>query len=126
MANLAKHTDVVGTVEEFRTNYEQGLYVAPWIVYVGNNTDGYSVFYSNDEKRFTEEPEFSFAESILQRLENLENEKVFCYESEYDELIANGSGWITNIDGTRSEVVYDANKLYCIYEDDGPAEENEE
>jgi hypothetical protein len=56
----------------------------------------------------------------------LENEKVFCFEEEYDILVERGSGWITNLDGTRSEVVFDVNKLYCIYEDEGPTETPEE
>ena len=45
---------------------------------------------------------------------------------EYDILVENGYGWVTNLDGTRSEVVFDENKLYCIYEDDGPVVNPEE
>ena len=120
MGSLKKHTDVVATMEDFRTNYENGLYTAPWIVYVGNDQDGYSVMYSNDENRSVAESETNFIESIIKRIGNLESEKVFCYEAEYEELAANGSGWVTNIDGTRTEVEYDPSKLYCIYEEDGP------
>ena len=51
MSKVKKHTDVVASIEEFTANYENGEYVSPWIVYVGNNTDGYSVIYSNDENK---------------------------------------------------------------------------
>ena len=48
---------------------------------------------------------------------------MYCLEDEYDNLVLNGKGWITNIDGTRSEVIFDEEKLYCIYEEDGPVAE---
>ena len=125
MAMTKRHTDVVSSMDEFTSNYEKGLYLAPWIVYVGNDTDGYSVIYSNDEQKGLDaKPEF--IESLSKRIEALENEKVFCFEEEYDALVANGSGWVTNVDGTRSEVVFDANKLYYIYEDNGPEVSPEE
>lgn len=120
MGNFKKHTDVVSTMEEFQTNYDNGVYSAPWIVYVGNDVDGYNVMYSSDVDRNIAKEDTNFIESIITRIENLENEKVFCYEAEYEELAAKGSGWVTNIDGTRSEVVYDPKKLYCIYEEEGP------
>jgi hypothetical protein len=110
-------------MEEFQANYEQGLYEVPWIVYVGNNSDGYHVLYSNDENTEVGKPDFDFTASVLQRITNLENEKVFCYEDEYSALVTNGSGWVTNIDGTRTEVTYDPLKLYCIYEENGPENE---
>lgn len=121
MSNIKKHTDVVGSMEEFNAKYEQGVYSSPWIVYVGNDTDGYSVVYSNDEKHSISSATPDFIETITKRISALEEEKVFCYENEYDELVRNGSGWITNIDGTRSEVVYSDKSLYCIYEEDGPS-----
>jgi hypothetical protein len=121
MSNIKKHTDVVASMEEFTTNYNNGAYTAPWIVYVGNNADGYSVIYSNDENKSHASATPDIIDSLAQRLTKLENEKVFCYEEEYDILVANKQGWVTNLDGTRSEVVFDANKLYCIYEEEGPA-----
>ena len=116
---IKKHTDVLATIEDFNANYEAGKYAAPWVVYVGNDTDGYDVIYSNDETRqVLEQPDI--VESIMTRLATLENERVFCYEEEYEALVTNGSGWITNVDGTRTEVTYDPNKIYCIYEEEGP------
>lgn len=122
MSDIKKHTDVVSSMEEFTSNYEQGIYVAPWVVYVGNNTDGYSVIYSDDEKlQSTIEPDF--VQLLTKRVENLENEKVYCYQDEYDELVLNGSGWVTHIDGSKREVIFDEKSLYYIYEDDGPVTE---
>ena len=122
MSNIKKHTDVVSSMEEFTSNYEQGLYVAPWIVYVGNNENGYSVIYSNDEKKNPNSSNLDVIDSINKRLQVLEEEKVYCYEEEYDKLLLNGIAWVTDIDGTRHEVEYDRTKLYCIYEDDGSEE----
>ena len=120
MSNMKKHTDVVSSIDEFTGNLEKGMYIEPWVVYVGNNTDGYSVFYSNDEKKSHSSASPDFIDLMDKRIIKLEEEKVFCYEEEYDLLVENGSGWVTNIDGTRSEVVFDENKIYCIYEDEGP------
>ena len=114
---MKKHTDVVSSLEEFTSNYEQGLYSEPWIVYIGNDKDGYSVVYSNDEKRQHSSAEPDFIDSLVKRIESLENEKVYCYEREYDELVKNGSGLVTNIDGTQSEVIYSDNVTYYIYEE---------
>jgi hypothetical protein len=124
MSNIKKHTDVVASMEEFTANYDNGLYATPWIVYVGNNTDGYSVVYSNDENKSHASATPDAIDSLKTRIQKLEDEKVYCLEDEYDNLVLNGSGWVTNIDGTRSEVVFDEEKLYCIYEkNDGPVAE---
>lgn len=120
MAMIKRHTDVVASMDEFTSNYEAGLYVAPWIVYVGNDVDGYSVIYSNDEKRDLAGMTPDFIDSLKNRIEALETEKVFCFEEEYDVLVANGKGWVTNLDGSRSEVMFDESKMYFIYEDEGP------
>ena len=120
MSSFERHTDVVTTMEEFTSRYEEGLYLVPWVVYVGNDEDGYSVIYSNDmNNSIKNTPEL--IESLATRIENLENEKVYCYESEYEELLLNKTAWVTNLDGSRSEVVFDENKTYCIYEEEGPA-----
>ena len=125
MSNIKKHVDVVNSMDEFTTNHENGVYVSPWIVYVGNDDDGYSVIYSNDEKRANGSVDINVIESLTKRTEKLETEKVFCHEEEYDILVENGFGWVTNIDGTRSEVAFDESKLYCIYEDEGPIKPSE-
>jgi hypothetical protein len=118
MNNAKKHTDVVASMEEFTTNYNNGVYTSPWIVYVGNNDDGYSVIYSNDENKTHHSAIPNVIDSLTKRIQTLEDEKVYCYEDEYDILVTNKQGWVTNLDGTRSEVVFDVNKMYCIYEED--------
>lgn len=123
MSTFKKHTDVVATMEEFSYNYRTGKYASPWLVYVGNDVDGYSVVYSNDEERDLSRMPENFITSIQGRLEALETEKVFCYEHEYNELIENGRAWVTKLDGTREEVDFDQNKMYCIYEEEGPTNE---
>lgn len=118
------HIDVLSTVEEFQEKYNSGAYSIPWVVYIGNNSTGYDVVYSSNEKAALEDPDF--VEGINRRIEALETEKVYCYEQEYDELITKGSAILTNIDGSRLEQEYDPTKLYCIYEDEGPEVEDEE
>lgn len=120
MKKIKKHTDVIATVEEFETNLSNGVYASPYVVYVGNNTDGYKVFYSNDENRDLSIEGPDFIESIKNRISKLEQEKVYCYEDEYEKLVAEGGGFVTKLDGTREEILYDPNKTYCIYEEDGP------
>lgn len=113
-----KHVDVVSTQEEFRQNYEEGVYQYPFVVYVGDDTTGYDIVYGSEEMQSASN--FNFQESIMKRIVNLETEKVYCYEDEYENLVSNGSGWITNLDGSKTEVTYDSSKTYCIYEDEGP------
>lgn len=125
MGNFKRHTDVVSTMEEFTTRYEQGIYITPWVVYVGNDDDGYSVIYSNDvNNSLLNKPDL--IDSLSNRINKLETEKIYCYENEYEELVINGQGWVTNIDGTRSEVQFDESKIYCIYEEEGPETPEEE
>ena len=124
MSFFRRHTDVVSTMEEFTTRYEQGIYITPWVVYVGNDNEGYSVIYSNDvNNSLSNEPEL--IDSLINRIQKLETEKVYCYENEYEELISKGNGWVTNLDGTRTEVVFDVDKIYCIYEEEGPVSPEE-
>lgn len=122
MNNFKKHTDVVPSIDVFNTNYKNNIYVEPWVVYVGNDVDGYQIIYSNDEKKIGSTYTPDVIDSLQTRLNALENEKVYCYEEEYENLVKNGKGWITNIDGEKIEVTFDENKLYFIYEDEGEVE----
>ena len=119
MSNIKRHTDVVSTMEEFEARHERGLYLVPWVVYIGNDNDGYNVMYSNSTDS-SDINTSTLIESLSKRIEKLENERVYCYESEYEELLSNGVAWVTNLDGSRSEVVFDNKKTYCIYEEEGP------
>ena len=120
MNNAKKHTDVVASMEEFTTNYNNGVYTSPWVVYVGNSNDGYSVIYSNDENKHQNAIIPEAITSLTGRVEKLEDEKVYCYEDEYDILIEKGYGYVTTLDGIRVEVPFDETKWYCIYENEGP------
>ena len=123
MSTFKKHTDVVATEEAFNANLEAGKYSAPWIVYVGNDETGYKVYYSSDESHEIGTSDPTYIDSLQKRIEKLEEEKVYCFDEEYNTLVTNGIGWVTNIDGERTEVTFDENKLYCIYEDDGSIEQ---
>lgn len=120
MTEIKKHVDIVATREIFETNYNNGLYIEPWIVYIGNNVDGYNIIYSNDENKNPLLQNPDILSSLVKRIEKIEGEKVYCYEEEYDNLIANGEGYITDIDGTTKPHIFDINKTYYIYEDNGP------
>lgn len=125
MSNLKKHTDVVPSMEVFNENYQNGMYIEPWVVYVGSDGTGYNIIYSNDEKKISNIPTPDVIDNIKTRLREIEDEKVFCLEDEYDNLVKNGSGWITDISGKRIEVTFDENKMYYIYENDEmPQSEN--
>lgn len=110
-----KHTDVVDSMDEFNRKFEEGIYAKPWIVYVGDGSGGYSVIYSNDEGKVSTSPDF--AELITHRVEKLEDEKVFCTESEYEILVTTGTGWVTDTNGNKTEVEFDSSKMYYIYEE---------
>ena len=120
MNNAKKHTDVVASMEEFTTNYNNGVYTSPWVVYVGNSNDGYNVIYSNDENKHQNAIIPEAITSLTGRVEKLEDEKIYCYEDEYDILVEKGYGYVTTLDGIRVEVPFDETKWYCIYENEGP------
>lgn len=55
MSFFRRHTDVVSTMEEFTTRYEQGIYITPWVVYVGNNNEGYVRIIKDGDILFTDD-----------------------------------------------------------------------
>lgn len=123
MSNIKKHTDVVPSIDVFNTNYINNVYAEPWVVYVGNDVQGYQIIYSNDEKKITPTPTPDVIDLLQTRINALENEKVYCHEEEYENLVKNGKGWITKINGEREEVTFDENKLYFIYENEDEVED---
>lgn len=113
MSNIQKkHIDVVASMEEFKTNLDAGMYIVPWIVYVNDGANGYTVLTSASQE--TNQPMPDALESLSARVDALEY--VYCLEDEYEELVANGIAVITKPDGTRVEVKFDENQLYYIYE----------
>ena len=115
-----KHIDVVASMEEFQTNLNAGVYIAPWVVYVGNGTDGYTVLTSSTQGTSQVAPDALEALSV--RVDQLENERVFLLETQYEELVKNGSVWIN--DG-KTEIKFNSNHLYYIYEPEEDNNENE-
>lgn len=116
MSNFKKHIDVVASIEEFQTNLDNGIYYAPWVVYVSNADGGYTILTSNTQDENITLPDVF--ESLSNRINKLEEEKVYCLEEEYNELIEKGTAWITDIDGTRKEVVFNSEHLYFIYKEE--------
>lgn len=113
MSNIQKkHIDVVASMEEFKTNLDAGMYIVPWIVYVNDGANGYTVLTSASQE--TNQPMPDALESLSARVDALEY--VYCLEDEYEELVANGIAVITKPDGTHVEVKFDENQLYYIYE----------
>ena len=123
MSNIQKkHIDVVASMEEFKTNLDTGMYIVPWIVYVKDGANGYTVLTSASQE--TNQPMPDALESLSARVDALENEKIYCLEDEYEELIEKGVALITKLDGSRVEIEFDENKLYCIYEQEEEPEIN--
>jgi hypothetical protein len=123
---IKKHTDVVSSIEVFNTNYQRGEYEAPWIVYIGNNKDGYTIKYSNDENRTIENTDTIYINDIMLRLNTLEDDKVYCTQEQYDILVEDGYGWVTDVFGKSEEHVFDLSKTYYIYETDEPQTNEDE
>jgi hypothetical protein len=120
--SIKKHTDVVDSIERFNENYKNGIYVEPWVVYIKSDS-GYTIQYSNYEKRDIVETDINYINLLTQRIDNLETEKVYCTESQYDELVENPNKEVTISNIRNGEIVsenhiFDINKMYCIYEDE--------
>lgn len=121
MSKIKKHTDIVNSYAEFEENVMNGFYEEPWVVYIKNDDGTYEIKYSNDVNRTHVSATPDIVDILEHRLRNLENEKIFCYEEEYDNLVTNGEGWITDINGERKYITFDENVLYHIYEEEGPS-----
>lgn len=121
-----KHIGVYSSKGEFDEKFNPADYVEPWVVYIVDGENIYDIIYSNDQDRQLSSMEPDFQKMLENRVSKLENEKVYCTELEYEILVSNGFGWVTNIDGTKSEVSFDVNKIYYIYEDDEIVVEPEE
>ena len=120
MNNIKKHTDIVNSIEEFESNLNNGVYVEPWVVYINNGDGTYSIKYSNDINRTHSSISPDIVSGIQNRIKQLEEENVFCFENEYETLLANGEAWVTDVDGSKKYEIFDNKKIYYIYEDEGP------
>ena len=109
-----KHIDVVKNIEEF--NERVGSYIEPWVVYIGNDADGYDIKYSSGFNKTVIDSDV--VQIINNRLQALENEKVFCTESEYEIISTTGEGYIKDINNPDNSyfVKFDSSKMYYNYE----------
>ena len=112
-----KHIGVYSSKGEFDEKFNPADYVEPWVVYIVDGENIYDIIYSNDQDRQLSSMEPDFQKMLENRVSKLENEKVYCTEDEYETLVANGTGWVTDTDGNKTEVVFDSNKMYYIYEE---------
>jgi hypothetical protein len=124
MSTFKKHIDVVASVEEFNANNTAGMYKEPWVVYVGDGNGEYTIYTSNSQD--TEQPMPDALVALSTRVDKLEEEKVYCLEDEYESLVKNGVGLVTNVNGETYEIQFDENKLYCIYEPEETEENPDE
>ena len=106
-----KHIDVVASMEEFQNNKNAGKYLVPWVVYIGNTVDGYTIMTSGTQE--TSQPSPDALESLSARVDRLENERIFLLETQYEELVKNGYVWIN--DG-KTRIDFNPEHLYYIYE----------
>jgi hypothetical protein len=75
MKKIRKHIDVVSNEEIFNENLNNGLYIEPWVVYIGNEENGYSIVYSKNQNK-TEHIDPNIVEVINGRLLKLEDESI--------------------------------------------------
>lgn len=75
MKKIRKHIDVVSNEEIFNENLNNGLYIEPWVVYIGNEENGYSIVYSKNQNK-TEHIDPNIIEVIDGRLRKLEDESI--------------------------------------------------
>lgn len=119
--NIKKHTDIVDSYDEFEMNLKNGVYEKPWIVYIKHDNGTYEIKYSNNVQRTNLSPTPDSINILENRVKILEEEKIYCTEDEYDEIIAdNGYNgvFIVNIEtGNKDKLVfYNKRHLYYIYE----------
>ena len=78
--------------------------VAPWVAYIGDK-----VVYSNDIKVKDNQGVNVF--DAIQKLF-----PVCCTEEEYDNLVSNGHGTVTDTNGVQTDIMYDPNVYYYTYD----------
>lgn len=75
MKKIRKHIDVVSNENIFEENLINGLYIEPWVVYIGDEDNGYSIVYSKNQNK-TEHIHPSVIDAIEKRLLTLEKESI--------------------------------------------------
>lgn len=102
------HIGIYKTIEEFQESVH--LLEIPWVAYVGTpGTPEYKIIYPDD--LVAEDSEgVNIANEIL-RLK-----PVICTEEEYENLVVNGHGSVTDVNGVSNEVDYDPEVYYYTYD----------
>ena len=102
------HIGIYSTMEEFQENVS--FLEIPWVAYVGTpGTPDYRVIYPDDLVAEDNEG-VNIADEILKL------KPVICTEDEYDILITNRHGSVTDVNGVKNEVDYDPNVYYYTYD----------
>ena len=102
------HIGIYATMGEFEE--KRWSLQPPWVAYVGTpGTSDYRVIYFDD--LVVEDNEgVNIAGEILKL------KPVICTEDEYEILITNRHGFVTDVNGVKSEVDYDPNVYYYTYD----------
>lgn len=103
------HIGIFATVEEFKAGVN--LLETPWVAYVGTpGTADYKVYYPNDLV-VKDESGVNIADEILKL------KPVLCTVDEYDILVTQGEGYVTDTDGTTSgPVKFNPDVYYYTYD----------
>ena len=102
------HIGIYATMEEFQAN--ANLLKTPWVAYIGTpGSPDYKVIYPDDLVAENNSG-VNIAEEILKL------KPVICTEDEYEKLITDGQGYVTDVDGTPTFVDYDPNVYYYTYD----------
>ena len=105
------HIGIYATMEEFDNALMQQALKTPWVAYIGTpGTPEYKVIYPDDLVAKNDEG-VNIAGEILKL------KPVICKEGEYDILITEGQGWVTDINATEPVwVSYDPEVYYYTYD----------
>jgi hypothetical protein len=102
------HIGIYATMEEFQANVN--FLEIPWVAYVGTpGTPEYKILYPDDLVAEDNEG-VNIAGEILKL------KPVICTEDEYEILITNGHGFVTDVNGVKNEVDYDPEVYYYTYD----------
>ena len=115
---VKKHAEIYNSVQELENAVASGILEAPYVAYIVDDEGNKKMVFSNDTSLHPYEA--NIADEVMEILNHIREGEVYCTEDEYNRLITDGKGLVTNIDGTKSEVIFDLNKMYYIYEEDVP------
>lgn len=114
---FTQHIGIYKTIEEFQAGVS--LLETPWVAYVGTpETDDYRVIYPNDLV-LKDSDGVNIGEDILKL------EPICCTEDEYEILVKEGAGNVTDVSGNTFYTTYDPDRFYYTYDADSLNEDSE-